>query len=247
MKLRDLFDTLTPLFTGQHSHEQTARALYGAPGGHPGQEAWRLALYGRLVRGHRFEVLEKLYPHCARVVRERLGGPAWEALVEAYFQAHPMRRFELNSNGAQLSEFLTRYAPEQGLPAWLPELADLEWWEWEVLVAPDAEASASRPCLVPTVELRPYSHDLVGWLDTEASERAEEPEPREGLVIFWRHEGGFRRENVDPLRLLVIKAVHEGHTLEEVAEEVGVEVEPLEEARAELVAEGILLVEDGAA
>ena len=247
MKLHDFFGTITPFLSGQQPHGEAARALYGATGEPEGQDALRLGIYGRMCRSHRFKVLESLYPHCERVVRECQGEQGWEALVEAYFRTHPMTLFELNANGARLSEFLAHYAPEQGLPAWLPELADLEWWEWEVLVAADVEASGPRPCLAPTVELRPYQHDLVGWLDAEDSERAEAPEPREGLVVFWRQDGGFRRENASPLELLVIKAVHEGQGLETAAEEAGgIALETLEETLADLVAAGILLGEDSA-
>jgi hypothetical protein len=247
VKLDDFFGTMAPLLTGQHSPTEVARSLYGDAGGGKGQEPWRLAVYGSACRDRRAEVIDNLYAHCKRVVLERQGPRTWGRLVEDYFLAHPMKLFELNANGARLSEFLAHYAPERGLPGWLPELADLEWWEWEVLVAADTEPADTRPCLAPTVELRPYTHDLVGWMDTAASERSEAPEPREGLVIFWRQEGTFRRENVSPLELLVIKAVHEGLGLEAVAEEAGgVPVEALEEIQANLVEAGILLAEDSA-
>ena len=78
-------------------------------------DARRLAVYGRMCQRHRFEVLEGLYPHCARAVLERHGEEGWAALVEAYYRAHPMRAAELNANGAHLPEFLTHYAPAKGL------------------------------------------------------------------------------------------------------------------------------------
>lgn len=245
MKLRDFFGTVTPFLTGRQSHAEAVEALYGGSEGAHHEDARRLALYGRFCRIHRFEVIDSLYPHCRRGVLERQGEAGWEALVEGYFRAHPMTLFELNANGAQLSEFLAGYAPGAGLPGWLPELADLEWWEWEVLVAPDREPEEARPCLAPTVELRPYAHDLVGWLDTEPEERAAEPEAREALVIFWRQGRGFRRENVSPLELRVIKALHEGLALEAVADEdEGAGLEQLEETLADLVAAGIVLAAD---
>ena len=238
MKLADFFGTITPFLAGHASHDEATRTLY--PAQPEGRDARRLAVYGRICRGHRFEVLEKLYPHCWREVRERHGEAAWEALVEDYFRAHPMNVFELNANGAHLPGFLARDAAEKGLPAWLAELADLEWWEWEVLVAPDREVPGPRPCLAPTVELRPYAHDLVGWLDADA--RAEAPEEAETLVLFWREGDQFRRENVSPVELWVLKALHEGLGLEALAAQAeGVTLEELESTLEDLTAAGIVL------
>lgn len=244
MKLRDFFGAISPFLRGEASHAEAVRALYGTSGDTRDRNAERLAIYGRLCRLHRFEILEGLYAHCARVVRTGYGEEAWDALVEAYFRAHPMRAAELNANGAHLPDFLATYAPEHGLPEWLPELADLEWWEWVVLTAPDSEPEGPRPCLDPTVELRPYRYDFVGWMDAEPSERPEEPEPREGLVLFWRDRaGGYRRENVHPLELMVIKALHEGSGLDAVARAAEVPVEALESTLAELTEAGVVLVE----
>jgi hypothetical protein len=231
VKLRDFFATLTPFLEGRASHEETARAL-----GTSEREARRLALYGRFCRHHRFEVLEKLYPHCWREVRERQGDAAWEALVEAYHRDHPMRSFELNANGARLPEFLARHAPEAGLPDWLPELADLEWWQWEVLVAPDDEEEVSRPRLASTVELRPYRYDVAGWLDAAPTERPAAPRLRESLVLFWRDRSGQLRRRTPPVAWLrVLKALHEGHAPDTVAPG---------ETLSDLIAAGIILAPD---
>jgi hypothetical protein len=240
VKLRDFFDTITPFLAGRASHEETARALYGPPESEAdsGKDARRLALYGHFCRAHRFEVLEKLYPHCWREVRERHGKTAWGALVGEYHRSHPMRAFELNANGASLPEFLASHAPEAGLPDWLPELADLEWWGWEVLVAPDDEKQGPRPRLASAVELRPYRYDLVGWLDAAPAKRPESPEPRESLVLFWRDRSGhLRRENARLSQLRVLKALHEGHELDTAA---------LGETLSKLIAAGIVLGPDDA-
>ncbi|MFY0574284.1 putative DNA-binding domain-containing protein [Cystobacter fuscus] len=227
---------------GRGSHREAVQALYGVPEQARVTDARRLALYGRMCQRHRFEVLEGLYPHCVRAVRDRQGEEGWAALVEAYYRAHPMRAAELNANGAHLPEFLTHYAPAKGLPEWLPELADVEWWEWEVLVAPDHAQEGPRPCLASTVDLRPYHHDLVEWMDAEPSARADAPEPRASLVLFWRDpEGNFRRGNASALELHVIKAVHAGQGLDATAAEAGLPVEDLEATRAELIASGVIL------
>jgi hypothetical protein len=244
MRLQDFFTVITPFLEGRATHTEAAQALYGSPEGGAGagvQDVRRLALYGRLCRVHRFEVLEKMYPHCWREVRERHGAAAWSALVEAYYRRHPMRQYEMNANAASLPEFLTGYAPEAALPEWLPELADLEWWEWEVLVAPDEAEGGPGPRLAATVELRPYRYDLVAWLEADGSERPASPEARESLVLFWRtREGGLRRRNASPLELLVLKTLHEGRELGAAAVEVGLAPQVLEETLCALGEAGII-------
>ena len=136
--------------------------------------------------------------------------------MDAYFAAHPMAHAVLNENGAQLAAFL---AAREGTPALWAQLADFEWWEWQTLVAPDAEADA-RPDEGPlrlgsTVELRPYGFDFVGWLDGEGS-RAAEPPRREVVVLFWRNRAlDARRELATSEELRVLKAVHEGQPVAE--------------------------------
>lgn len=241
MKLRDFFATVGPFLQGRASHAEAVRSLYGTPEGRTAVDARRLALYGRFARLHRFEVVEGIFPHLRRVLVARDGLAAWERLVETYFERHPMRHFEINANAVHLPEFLQAYAGEVGLPAWAVELADFEWWEWQALIAP-SEPEGSGPRLSSSVELRPYSHDLVEWLSTPAEERSAEPEACECLVLFWREPGfRLRRENTSPEELLVLKAVTEGLTLGDAAASSGVSLETLEETFADLLGAGILL------
>jgi hypothetical protein len=243
VKLQDFFATLGPFLQGHASQEATVRALYGAPQGRAEVDARRLAIYERFARHHRFEVVDGMYPHLRRAVVARGGEAAWERLAAAYFQRHPMRHFELNANAAHLPEFLQGYAPQEGLPAWMPELADLEWWEWQALVAPsDAGEDGAGPRISASVELRPYAHDLVEWLETPADARPEAPEARACIVVFWRTpEFRLRRENTTPQELLVLKAVAEGLTLGDVAAQAGASREELEETFQDLARAGILV------
>jgi len=76
-------------------------------------------------------------------------------------------------------------------------------------------------------------------MDAEPSARADAPEPRASLVLFWRDpEGNFRRGNASALELHVIKAVHAGQGLDATAAEAGIPVVDLEATRAELIASG---------
>lgn len=241
MKLSDFFATVGPFLHGRASHAEAVRSLYGTDEGQHAVDARRLALYGRFARLHRFEVVDGIFPHLRGALVERDGKAAWERLVETYFARHPMRHFELNTNGVHLPEFLQTYARERGLPAWAVELADFEWWEWQALIAPgDGEGSGLR--IASTVELRPYTFDFVDWLSTPTVQRAAEPEARESLVLFWRDaDFRLRRENASPEELLVLKAVAEGLTLDAVAAASGVAHEALAETYADLVSAGILL------
>lgn len=162
-------------------------------------------------------MLESVYEQ-TRATALRLGGAAgWDALVEDYFRACPMRHFELNANGAGLPGFLGDYARGRGWPAYLAELADLEWWWWQMLIAADdpaddeAGAEGRRLRLASTAELRPYRHDLVTWLDTGEAPAPEGPAARDTIVLFWRDRDlDARRENASEIELLVLKAVNEG-------------------------------------
>jgi hypothetical protein len=242
MKLQEFFATVAPFLEGHVEHAEAVRALYGSPSGAHEKDAKRLEIYGRFCRVHRFEVVESIYPHCRREMVERLGAAGWAELVEEYFRRHPMQHPEMNANASEFPAFLTAYRAEAPLPEWLPELADLEWWEWQAWVAPDDEAGGERPRVASAVELRPYRWDLVSWLDAK-DERPAEPELQEVLVLFWRNRRErFRRENVTPLELLVLKAVSEGLPLEELAAQVGgVSSEQLEATLGELVEAGIIL------
>jgi hypothetical protein len=257
--LQPFFDILGPFLLGQASHPETVERLYGdAARGRARRDAERLAIYGRFCRIHRKQALS-LFEATRAAIVAAAGEPAWDAWVERYFVAHPMHHFELNHNAEGFPAFLAEAiaAGEPALPPFVAELADLEWCEWQVRVAPDAPADAGHdgqdlrdPArdrgplrLASTVDLRPYRYDLVGWLDAEEEERPESPEARDSLVIFWRsRELTSRREPAQPSELLVIKALVEGLAIDEaLAARVGLRWDALHETLADLHAAGIVL------
>lgn len=250
MKLERFFAVIGPLLHGQAGLEETIERLYGeAARGPHARDAQRLGLYARFCRIHRFEVIESVYPHCRQVVTDQAGEAAWQELVEAYFRAHPMRSFVLNENGAHWPAFLSSHAA--GLPPFLPELADLEWWEWQTLVAPDEPEDATPDQgplrLGSTVELRRYQHDLLGWLDAGPPAGGAGPQPGESLVLFWRdREQRARRERAYPLELLVLRAVHAGEDPAVLARQPGgPSAAAIAETMADLAEAGILLGRQG--
>jgi hypothetical protein len=231
VKLADFYAAIGPYLEGRAEHGATVTRLFDDP---MGIDAERLAIYARFCRIHRFEAVDFVYSSTRAAIVDRFGLPEWEKLVADYFVAHPMHHVELNENGASLPDYLRGIVEARSWPAWLVELADLEWWEWRTDSALDGESDADRDAgdlrLAATVEVRPYAHDLVGWLD--ADERAPEPEARAVVVIFWRDgDGDPRRENASRDELLILKAVSEGATTD------GTNADTL----ADLRAAGILL------
>jgi hypothetical protein len=243
MKLSAFYRAIGPFLRGQATHEDAVRDLY-QPEARRTRDAARLAIYGRFCRLHRFEVLDSVFPYGKQAVGALRGEEAWEDLVERYFRAHPMKSFELNENGACFPEFLAGDLKAMW-PAWLPELLDFEWWEWQTQIAPD-DALDMEPDRGPlrlgaTVEARQYNHDLLGWLDQGRAGPA--PEAKQSLVLFWRDRDlCARREPASMLEMLVMKMVSEGQTIGDVlAQGSGLPRAALEDTLADLRQAGIVL------
>ena len=251
------FAQIGPFLHGAASHAETAGALYGDPADAvTARHAERLAIYGRFCALHRLEALKvfeateaAVRQHAAASDGSRPASEAWSRLVERYFVAHPMHHFEINQNGEFFPEFLatTLAAEPEALPPFIAELADFEWWEWLVIIAPDAEsdqpADAGPLRLSSTVDLRPYHYDFVGWLDAEPEERSAVPEPGEHIVFFWRDRTlRGRRDRALPIELVVVKAILEGMRIDDgLAAQIGVDFAELSETLADLHAAGIVL------
>jgi hypothetical protein len=251
MKLADFYARIAPFLLGESDHQAAVSALWGdSP---PMPDAKRLGIYGRFCQNHRSETLDKMFEACRQVVLRSHGEAVWTELTEEYFRAHPMHHFELNRNGEYFAEFLSRRAATSlgaapPLPAFLAELADLEWWEWQASSALD-DPSDDNPDAGPlrvgsTVEARPYKWDLITWLDDyEDSERPSEPEADQAMVLFWRDRKlRGRRDHASQLELLIIKAVMESVPLSrELAARLGVPHATLHETAADLHAAGVIL------
>ena len=252
MDLVDFYERVAPLLLGEATHADAVAALYG-DSGRASKDAARLSIYQHFCRVHRFEVLDSIYlaTRAWVLAHHPDGEAAWDALVEGYFRSHPMHHFELNQNGEHFAEYLTTLAStDPRVPRFLGELADLEWWEWLEISAPDdaadADADAGPLRLGSTVEIRPYQHDLLAWLDgDEDNEDGRPPAPREKktLVLLWRDRDlDERRGGTSALELQVLKAVTEGLALDDaLAARIGVPLGELAETAHDLHAAGILL------
>lgn len=208
MKLATLSSAMNRLTDGET--DEAAKALYGDVSS---LSARRLAVYARSLRHQRFESVDHVFAHTRMAVRGYLGEAGWSDLVEAYFRAHPARHFEINSNGAELPLFLS--AASALLPPWIAELADLEWWAWQMECANDGDDGGQGPLrLASTVEMRAYEHNLLAWLDTER--RPPAPEAAKTIVLFWRDRDQDSRHISATLAVAsVLKWLHDGRRIED--------------------------------
>ena len=254
MKLDAFFGAIAPYLEGRRGHAETVAALYGeAAATTHALDAERLAIYERFCRLHRFEAVG-LFAETRAAIVAAAGEPAWQRLVEDFFLAHPMHHFELNENAAALPAWLAgpagagRLAPLAPLPPWITELADLEWAAFCADLGPEpdpddtAEPGGGRGLrIAPSVDVRPYQHDLVAWLDAEGP-RPAAPAPRPSLVIFWRDRDlDGRREPADPAELVVLKMVAERLPAAEVVAQSGLSGDRLFRTLADLHRAGILV------
>jgi Methylase involved in ubiquinone/menaquinone biosynthesis len=189
--------------------------------------------------------LRAVFPRLESVIIERSGKTVWDALTKHYFEIYPARHFELNMNGAHFPEYLEQHATRFGLPSWVAELADFEWWEWQTLTAPDAPADAMPQegllRLGATVELRPYTHDLIDWFaapDTKSS-----PAERDAVTIFWRDANADAwRRNVDDLDLELLRLVEQKEVITPLTlSDLDESWDTIEGRIAEMIQDGILL------
>jgi hypothetical protein len=96
--------------------------------------AERVAVYRNNVLANYRKALAATYP----VVRRLVGGPFFDAAIEAFVRAHPSTHGDVNRYGGELARFLAAYPPASAL-AYLPDVARLEWAIDQAGIAADAE------------------------------------------------------------------------------------------------------------
>ena len=157
--------------------------------------AARLGIYARMYRDRIVEALREDFPRVAAVVGEE----RFQALAGSYLGGHPSAHPSLRHFGRGLPAFIAT-APLPGLPAYLADLARLEWARGKVFDAPDAEPlgldelravspedwGGLRFALVPAVELL-----VADWPVHETWAPGESPEegtvmPRRTALRVWR-------------------------------------------------------------
>ena len=179
-------DAMGRVATGAASAEETARALYDDPSP---EDVYRLGVHERYRRWYRGSVLETHFDECRGALVASHGAHTWSRLVERYFEEHPPRSLPMPRNAGAFPRFLAGCVAQGELPAWLAEIADLEWLEWLVTSAPNeaGETDEHGPLRVtPTLETRVYRHDLIGWLDGDGPRALGGPPPVPSVAVVWR-------------------------------------------------------------
>lgn len=96
-----------------------------------------LAIYRNNYRGNLQDALAGAYP----VIQQLVGDDFFHFLARKFIEFHHSYSGNLHHYGAELADFLSTFAPAQGL-AYLPDVAALEWACHLAYFAPDADTLA---------------------------------------------------------------------------------------------------------
>ncbi len=174
--------------------------------------------------------LAQVYPLCRRALGEEL----WRRLAAECDPAAPQ----------DLAALCAGRLEALGLPAYLPELAALEWARHAA-----ATARAGLPADVQAFEVNPtlnvlhLSHRLTPLFGAPQDGPLPEPETGEEWAFAWREprSGRTRVAAASPADLLAVKLVVEEMPPERAAEAGGVAVHTIDEVLAAAAGEGLLL------
>ena len=192
----------------------------------------RLAIYAEMYFARLRDVLAEDFEKTAAV----LGPEAFTALARAYLAEHPSEHPSVRHVGRHLAAFLAS-RPPAAAPAWLADLARLEWARIEVFDAPDAcpigmadllalpEAEWPGACLRPIPALEVVASDWplhLVWSDGSPPDRTPT------VLRVWRQDGGVYHCAMDPVERVALAALCAGRSFGEICGEIC-------EAMAELV------------
>jgi hypothetical protein len=126
-----------------------------------------LKVYRQLLKNDWQDTLESIYPFTQKIL-----GDEWDDITTRYIKTFPPEHFNLNRLAEKFASYLLQH--EQQLPAFLPQLADYEWLELEIMEHPTkvdkAQESAPStvedfmeliPSINPTLSIRDYDFDII--------------------------------------------------------------------------------------
>jgi uncharacterized protein len=231
--LRHFFDSMEEFFA-EPSRQDRLRAA------HPGWDAppTRVALYGRFVRHHVRETLEKLYPF----TRASISPEQWEQLVEGYTARRPARHFEVNQLGEAFPGFVADVTAVQGLPEFIPALTRFEWADWAVYISQEqVPERVERLTVNPTLTVLQHPFRLCAYV--RAKGKGPAPAAGDEMVLMWRHPRQLSTwfMPAHERALLVVKMAVEGLSPGDVAAATGVAEGDVRQAVEECVREGLVL------
>ena len=132
MRLPDLQREFFRVVTGPHDDGAASALVAEIEPSASLEPGARLDIYTRMYCARLVDVLAEDYPRVAAIV----GTDAFTDLAHAYVASHASAHPSLRWFGQTFTDFLVAYAPEH--PAFLPDLARLEWARLAVFDAADA-------------------------------------------------------------------------------------------------------------
>ncbi|MCW5823602.1 MAG: putative DNA-binding domain-containing protein [Cyanobacteria bacterium TGS_CYA1] len=173
MILREIEDNLQTLWTNKKSREEFLAGKLQLFKNSQEPDPKAISLYAELMMIGQMNLMESIYPACQRII------PDFESHVYKYMEECPPNHFNLNRAARGFSTYLSNNCPSllKKYP-FLPELADYEWVELEVMEA-DVEwplhepvvlndpalFSVYKPVLNPTMQLRNYKYPISEIVD----------------------------------------------------------------------------------
>ena len=206
----------------------------------------RLAIYAEMYFARLRDVLAEDFEKTAAV----LGPEAFTALARAYLAEHPSEHPSVRHVGRHLAAFLAS-RPPAAAPAWLADLARLEWARIEVFDAPDAcpigmadllalpEAEWPGACLRPIPALEVVASDWPLHRIWDGSR----PDRTPTVLRVWRQDGGVYHCAMDATERVALAALREGRSFGEICEATA-DIDPAE-AATEAAALLARWIEDG--
>jgi selenobiotic family peptide radical SAM maturase len=178
------------------------------------------------------QVLETVFTACRRVLKKK----SWDRILTAFGESAPAEDFP---------SFLTDPSGSMALPAYIADLARLEW-----LVHRAKETAANPPSTVerltvnPSLALHAFSwKNLAAILEPDDSNAVPPPEPEATHILIWRCPvgGKLRVSEAAPEDLLALKLAVEQVDVREAAAQGGVPAVAVQSAIDRAVSQGILL------
>jgi hypothetical protein len=215
---------------------------------------------GALTAAERVDVYAHMY--CARLVgglledfpevAAALGHDRFDEVAHAYLARHPSEHPSLRWAGRALAGFLAELAPD-AVPAFVPDLARLEWARVTVFDAPDAAVLALERlralpaerwpafplATVPALEALELAWPVHEW----SAQACATWTPRSTSLRVWRRGFSIAVAPMDDLERPALAAVRNGCTFAELCEVAGADL-PEEEAASEAAALVVRWIED---
>lgn len=216
--------------------------------------AARVDVYARMYVARLVDVLFEDYPRVAAIV----GPDAFGVLARAYVAAHPSTHASLRWFGRDFPGFVAAVADRDERPAYLADLARLEWMRLAVFDAPDAAPLALaalravppdawaklRFHLVPALEVLRAAWPVHRIWDVDAAAPSDGWQPADVCLRVWRRDDTVYQAPMEEAERVALARVRAGDDFAGVCAALAAVVAA---ERAPATAAGLVLrwIEDG--